>query len=99
MKIVRRLVTLIAAVILLTGKSSAQIQITPTPPPDVGEKILTIAGWILWLLQVAFGVVMAYGILKIIQGERREDTMYLIGCAIGLAVVASINSIISALTI
>lgn len=82
------------------GKSSSglNITITPSPPPGVGDKLLMLAGWAVWAIGLASAVVMVYGVFKVTQGDRREGTMYIVGGAIGLAVAASINSLISSIT-
>lgn len=84
--------------VVKVARGDINITITPAPPPGVGDKLLMLAGWAVWAIGLASAVVMVYGVFKVTQGDRREGTMYLIGGAVGLAVAASINSLISSIT-
>ena len=84
--------------VVRVARGDINITITPAPPPGVGDKLLMLAGWAVWAIGLASAVVMVYGVFRITQGDRREGTMYLVGGAVGLAVAASINTLVSTIT-
>ncbi len=100
MKIASRFLAIPSAMLMSTRVALAVEgleDLHPEPPPGIGEKLIMIGNWVLFVFALVFALGIVYGVIKIMQGDKRDGARYLFGGAIGEAVIGSIYAIVNGL--
>ena len=100
MRFVKRFLVILSTMLMSTRAALAiegLKDLHPEPPPGIGEKLIMLANYALFVFALAFGLGMVYGFIKIMQGEKRDGARYLIIGAVGEAFIGSLYTFINGL--